>query len=81
MYGRILVWKAMAYFYLVRTFGAVPIVHSNSDDIAAGNYNEKYKVQIPDVYEYIVMTLEEAIRYFLSQTLKGVSISIQLKVC
>mgnify|MGYP007123494929 FL=1 len=46
----------MAYFYLVRTFGAVPIVHSNSDDIAAGNYNEKYKVQIPDVYEYIVMT-------------------------
>ncbi len=59
--GECLVWKAMAYFYLVRTFGAVPIVHDNSEEIAAGNYNEKYKVQIPDVYEYIVMTLEKAI--------------------
>lgn len=31
--GECLVWKAMAYFYLVRTFGAVPIVHSNSEEI------------------------------------------------
>ena len=59
--GECLTWKAMAYFYLVRIFGAVPIVHSNSADIAAGNYNEKYKVQVPDVYEYIIMTLEKAI--------------------
>ena len=59
--GECLVWKAMAYFFLVRTFGAVPIVHNNSAEIAAGDYNEKYKVQIPDVYEYIVMTLEKAI--------------------
>ena len=69
--GECLVWKAMAYFYLVRTFGAVPIVHSNSDDIAAGNYNEKYKVQIPDVYEYIVMTLEEAIRLLPESNSEG----------
>ena len=55
----------------VRTFGAVPIVHSNSDDIAAGNYNEKYKVQIPDVYEYIVMTLEEAIRLLPESNSEG----------
>lgn len=27
--GECLVWKAMAYFYLVRTFGAVPIIHDN----------------------------------------------------
>lgn len=69
--GECLVWKAMAYFYLVRTFGAVPIVHSNSDDIAAGNYNEKYKVQIPDVYEYIIMTLEEAIRLLPESNSEG----------
>lgn len=59
--GECLAWKAMAYFYLVRIFGEVPIVHDNSAEIAAGNYNEKYKVQKADIYEYIVMTLEKAI--------------------
>lgn len=59
--GECLAWKAMAYFYLVRIFGDVPIVHDNSSEIAAGNYNEKYKVNKADVYEYIVMTLEKAI--------------------
>ncbi|MBR1463901.1 MAG: RagB/SusD family nutrient uptake outer membrane protein [Prevotella sp.] len=59
--GECLAWKAMAYFYLVRIFGEVPIVHDNSGEIAAGNYNEKVKVQAPDLYEYIVMTLEKAI--------------------
>lgn len=59
--GECLAWKAMAYFYLVRFWGDVPIVHDNSSDIAAGNYNEKYKVPAADVYEYVVMTLEKAI--------------------
>lgn len=59
--GECLAWKAMAYFYLVRIFGDVPIVHNNSAEIAAGNYNEKPKVEKADVYEYIVMTLEKAI--------------------
>lgn len=69
--GECLTWKAMAYFYLVRIFGAVPIVHSNSADIAAGNYNEKYKVQIPDVYEYIIMTLEKAIELLPATNSEG----------
>ena len=59
--GECLAWKAMAYFYLVRIFGEVPIVHDNSSEIAAGNYNEKYKVKAADIYEYIIMTLEKAI--------------------
>lgn len=59
--GECLAWKAMAYFYLVRIFGDVPIVHDNSTEIADGNYNEKYKVKAADVYEYIVLTLEKAI--------------------
>ncbi len=58
--GECLTWKAMAYFYLVRTFGDVPIVHNNSDNIAAKNYNDLSKVQKADVYEYIIMTLEKA---------------------
>ena len=61
--GEALVWKAMTYFYLVRTFGAVPIVHSNSADISEGNYNEKYKATIPNVYDYIILTLEKAIEW------------------
>ena len=59
--GECLAWKAMAYFYLVRIWKNVPIVHDNSSEIAAGSYNEKYTVKAADVYEYIVMTLEKAI--------------------
>lgn len=57
-------WKAMAYFYLARTFGAVPIVHDNSKDLADGTYNDKRKVMLADVYEYIIMTLEKAMELF-----------------
>ncbi len=59
--GECLLWKAMAYFYLVRTFGDVPIVHDNVSMIEDNTYNEQPKVYKADVYEYIVMTLEKAI--------------------
>ena len=59
--GECLTWKAMAYFYLVRSFGAVPIVHDNTADLNSGNYNTKFKIEAADVYEYIIMTLEKAI--------------------
>ena len=58
--GECLAWKAMAYFFLVRTFGDVPIVHDNSVNLASGDYNTLSKVQKADVYEYILMTLEKA---------------------
>ena len=57
-------WKAMAYFYLARTFGAVPIIHDNSKELEEGTYNDKKKVMLADVYEYIVMTLEKAMELF-----------------
>ena len=59
--GECLTWKAMAYFYLVRTFGAVPIIHNNTEIIGAGTYNDQYKANIEDVYDYIIMTLKKAI--------------------
>ena len=58
--GECLAWKAMAYFYLVRTFGDVPIIHSNSETLAKGDYNTAPKVQKSDVYDYIILTLEKA---------------------
>ena len=58
--GECLAWKAMAYFFLVRTFGDVPIVHDNSVNLAAGDYNSLSKIQKQDVYDYILMTLEKA---------------------
>jgi len=61
--GEALVWKAMTYFYLVRTFGSVPIIHNNSAEISAGNYNQIFKATIPNVYDYIIMTLEKAIEW------------------
>jgi starch-binding outer membrane protein, SusD/RagB family len=59
--GEAMVWKAMAYFYLVRAWGAVPIVHSNSDIIGAGTANTLKKNNVEDVYEYIIRTLEKAV--------------------
>ncbi len=58
--GECLTWKAMAYFFLVRSFGDVPIVHDNSVNLAAGDYNTLSKVQKADVYDYILLTLEKA---------------------
>ena len=45
-------------------FRAVPIVHDNSKELADGTYNDKKKVMLADVYEYIVMTLEKAMELF-----------------
>ena len=58
--GEALAWKAMTYFFLVRTFGDVPIIHDNTETIKDASYNEVYKVKKADVYEYIIMTLEKA---------------------
>ena len=58
--GEVLTWKAFAYFFLVRSFGDVPIIHDIQASIAEGGYNAINKVQKADVYEYIVMTLEKA---------------------
>lgn len=59
--GECLAWKAMAYFYLVRMFGNVPIVHDNAADIGSSTYNDKPLVEKSDIYDYIVLTLEKAI--------------------
>jgi hypothetical protein len=59
--GECLTWKAMAYFYLVRTFGSVPIIHDNTSLIGDGTYNDVQKAKISNIYDYIVMTLKKAI--------------------
>ena len=58
--GECLAWKAMAYFFLVRSFGDVPIVHDNSTMLADGSYSNVSRVQMSDVYDYIIMTLEKS---------------------
>ena len=69
--GEALVWKAMAYFYLVRCFGAVPIIHSNSAIIASGTSNIVYRNKIEDVYTYIVKDLEKAIELLPTKNADG----------
>ncbi|MDR0421515.1 MAG: RagB/SusD family nutrient uptake outer membrane protein [Proteiniphilum sp.] len=61
--GEALVWKAMAYFYMVRIYGAVPIVHNNTELLATGEYNSLYRAKIENVYDYIIMTLKQAIEW------------------
>ena len=58
--GEALTWKAFAYFFLVRSFGEVPIIHDMSDMIATGDYNSVYKAPKEDVYNYIVILLDKA---------------------
>lgn len=59
--GEVLTMKALAYFYLVRSFGDVPIVHDVQAEISAGQYNTVRRVRKADVYEYIILTLEKAL--------------------
>ena len=66
--GEALTWKAMAYFYMVRTFGEVPIVHDNKATLEGGEYNNLYKADRASVYEYIIMTLEKAMERLPKQT-------------
>jgi len=58
--GECITLKALAYFYLVRTFGEVPIIHDNSELLGTGEYNNVQKVSKANVYEYIIMNLEKA---------------------
>lgn len=69
--GEAMVWKAMAYFYLVRIWGAVPIIHSNSEIIGQGNATELSKNKVEDIYEYIVRTLVKAIELLPEQNRSG----------
>ena len=58
--GEALTWKAMAYFFLARTFGDVPIIHDVSSEIAAKQYTSYFKAPKAQVYEYTAMLLEHA---------------------
>ena len=58
--GEAIVWKSMAYLYLVRSFGPVPIIESNSESITNGTATRLSRNTIPDVYEYIVRLLTRA---------------------
>src|SRR5574344_194295 len=65
--GDCLAWKPLAYFYLVRSFGAVPIIHDNTAELGARNYTSSRGVQASDVYEYIILTLEKAMELLPSK--------------
>ena len=69
--GEAMVWKAMAYFYLVRCWGAIPIIHNNSDIIGAGTATQLKKNRVEDVYEYIVRLLDKAVTLLPAQNQPG----------
>ncbi len=69
--GEALTWKAMAYFFLVRCWDEVPIIHDNTSDIAGGSYNSMRKADRMSVYEYIIMTLEKAIEWLPESAATG----------
>jgi len=66
--GEALTLKALAYFFMVRTFGEVPIIHDNTEVLTSGNYNNVRKVTRANVYEYIIVTLEKAMELLPKKT-------------
>ncbi len=60
--GEALVMKSMAYFFLVRCFGDIPIIHNSNELVATGvdNVSKLPKNKREDVYEYITLMLKEA---------------------
>ena len=66
--GEALTLKALAYFFMVRTFGEVPIVHDNNEVLTSGKYNGVRKVTKENVYEYIIVTLEKAMELLPKKT-------------
>jgi hypothetical protein len=69
--GEAMTWKAMAYFFLVRCWGAVPIIHSNSAVIGAGTANQLRRNRVEDIYQYIERTLKKAITLLPAQNQPG----------
>lgn len=69
--GEAMTMKALAYFFLVRIWGEVPIIHSNSAIIGEGTANTLKKNRIEDVYEYIERTLLRAIELLPAQNAPG----------
>jgi hypothetical protein len=69
--GEAMVWKAMAYFYLVRMFHDVPIIHSNSKLIDNSTATKVMKNPAADIYEYIIRTLIEATEIMPENGLPG----------
>jgi hypothetical protein len=69
--GEAMVWKAMAYFYLVRMFHDVPIIHSNSKLINDGTATAVKKNPAADVYEYIIRTLTKSAELLPTSSLPG----------
>lgn len=66
--GEALVWKAMTYFFLVRAFGEVPIIHNNLELITTGQVNTVKKALREDVYDYIIMNLKKAMSLLPKKT-------------
>lgn len=58
--GEALTLKALAYFFLVRSFGEVPIIHDNAELLGTGEYNNVPKYTRECVFDYIIITLEKA---------------------
>lgn len=69
--GEAMVWKAMAYFYLVRCFGAVPIIHDNAEIIASNTSANLKRNKVEDVYKYITLILKDAIELLPEQNQPG----------
>ena len=69
--GEAMTWKALAYFYLVRLWGAVPIIHNNTEIVGAGTANDLYKIRVEDIYEYIIRTLRKAATLLPEENLDG----------
>lgn len=58
--GEVMLMKAAAYFYMVRCWGAIPIIHDNAKVISDKASFELARYKKEDVYKYIIATAYRA---------------------
>ena len=69
--GEAMVWKAMTYFYLVRIFGAIPIIHDNARILANNSAATQKRIKVEDVYKYITLILKDAVELLPEENAMG----------
>lgn len=69
--GECMLMKAAAYFFLVRTWGEVPIIDDNVKVIGEGGSYGLYKNTEEDIYKYVITLLLQAAEYLPEQNATG----------
>ena len=70
--GELMMWEALAMFYQVRLFGAVPITNDPAGVVEDFDKVRNSRVAVSFLYEYVIKTLERAIELLPERNIGGI---------